>query len=381
MHASPTSPPAPVPILRRLAIVCVSLLALFALGELGTRLWLLDGASDAAFLRFASIVELQTTNRFPALVVRHSYLGYVLQPGYAKDDNRINALGYRGEEFPRAKPAGELRIACIGASTTYGGGLSDYREAYPAQLEAELHRRGHAAVRVVNAGVSGYTSWESLANYLFRVSDLEPDVVVVYHGVNDIIARTVRPPEAYRADNSAYRSPSSQVYWPAPYEYSDLLRTISIAAGWSEPHRNLDRMFGGHGAAFVPYRSLDDDALSALLAANPPVYFERNLTRLGRAARDDGVATLFLTFAHCTGFPDDPSSSGAAFQRAYAEMNERVRAAAAASAARCYDLAADYPDDARLFIDAVHMTAAGNARMAGLVADELERSGWLTDRE
>ena len=352
-------------------------MALFALGELGTRVWLWWFASDEAFLQFASIDELQTTNRFPSLVVRHSYLGYALQPGYARGDNRVNALGFRGEEVPRAKPDGELRVVCMGGSTTFGGGLTDFREAYPAQLEAELHRRGHDSVRVVNAGVSGYTSWETLASYMVRVSDLEPDLVIVYHGVNDILARLVWPPEAYRSDNSAYRSPASQVHWPALHEHSDLLRVLGILAGWTEPHRNLDRLFGGRGSAWVGTAGQGEEDLARMLDANPPVYFERNLTHLARAARDDGAAVLLPTFVHCTGFAGRVESESAAFARAHREMNDSLRAVAAASSARVCELAAAYPDDAARFQDAVHMTAEGCALMARLLADDLEASGLL----
>lgn len=358
---------------RRLLAATAGLIVLFVLAELGARAWLAWWADDAAFLRYASIEQLQESRRFPSLAMRHSYLGYALQPGYEHGPNRINSLGYRGEEFPREKPAGEYRIVCMGASTTFGGGLVDWREAYPARLQDELLARGLGHVRVVNAGVSGYTSWETLANYLFRVSDLEPDLVIVYHAANDIVARLTWPPETYRSDNSAFRAPASQVHWPALYEHSDALRIVAVEAGLLVPHSRLDRLFGGRAEWHIGSRAFDDDELRRVLAANPPRYFERNLARLARAAHDDGARVLFLTFARCSGFPDQRESSSPAFAEAFAEMNASLRAVAAATDSSLYDLAADYPDDRALFLDPVHMNAEGCARMAGLVAGALGR--------
>lgn len=362
---------------RKLLAASTGLIVLLVLAELGARAWLAWFADDAAFLRYASIAEVQASRRFPSLILRHSYLGYALQPGYEHGPNRINSLGYRGAEFPRAKPAGEFRIVCLGASTTFGGGLVDWREAYPARLQDELHARDLEHARVVNAGVSGYTSWETLASYLFRASDLEPDLLIVYHAANDLVARLTWPPETYRSDNSALRSPASQVHWPALYEHSDALRMLAIEAGLVLPHSRLDRLFGGRSEWHIGAREFDDDELRRVLAANPPRYFERNLARLARAAHDDGTQVLFLTFARCSGFTDQRESTSPAFAEAFAEMNASLRAVAAATQSPLYDLAADYPDDRALFLDAVHMNAQGCARMAHLIAEALERLALL----
>jgi hypothetical protein len=180
----------------------------------------------------------------------------------------------------------------MGASTTFGGGLVDWREVYPARLQGEHFARGLGHVRVVNAGVSGYTSWETLANHQFRVSDLEPDLVIVYHAANDIVARLTWPPEAYLSDNSAFRSPASQVHWPALYEHSDALRIVAIEAGLLVPHSRLDRLFGDRAEWHVGSRAFDDDLLRRVLAANPLRCIRRNLGRLARAVHDDGARVL-----------------------------------------------------------------------------------------
>ena len=77
-----------------------------------------------------------------------------------------------------------LRIVALGDSLTAGLGLS-VDEAYPAKLQEQLDREGHA-LRVVNAGVSGDTSAGGLRRLQF-VLEGEADVriVILALGGND----------------------------------------------------------------------------------------------------------------------------------------------------------------------------------------------------
>lgn len=91
-----------------------------------------------------------------------------------------------GETPPR-------RIAVLGDSLAAGYGLSA-AEAFPAQLEAALHRRGYP-VTVINAGVSGDTTAGGLARLAWTLQD-RPDLVIVELGGNDAL-RGLPPEEAY----------------------------------------------------------------------------------------------------------------------------------------------------------------------------------------
>jgi lysophospholipase L1-like esterase len=80
----------------------------------------------------------------------------------------------------------------IGGSTTYTIKVEDDDKTFTQQLEWIIaNDYGYRNVEVINAGVGGYTSWESLINLEFRVLNLQPDLIAVYHGVNDIHARLV----------------------------------------------------------------------------------------------------------------------------------------------------------------------------------------------
>jgi len=97
---------------------------------------------------------------------------------------RINSLGYRTREFSPAKPPGVVRVLCVGGSTTVAGRTND--ETYPAKLERLLQARYPGLpLEVLNLGISGTRSdhWLERREKLFA---LEPDVVVSFHGVNDL---------------------------------------------------------------------------------------------------------------------------------------------------------------------------------------------------
>ena len=76
-------------------------------------------------------------------------------------------------------------ILAVGDSMTAGFGVA-VEEAYPAQLEKELERRGFH-YRVVNQGVTGSTTAQALSNFS-RGLALSPEIVIIQLGGNDVAA-------------------------------------------------------------------------------------------------------------------------------------------------------------------------------------------------
>jgi acyl-CoA thioesterase I len=75
-------------------------------------------------------------------------------------------------------------ILDLGDSLTAGYGLAP-DQAFPARLEASLHRQGIEA-RVVNGGVSGDTTAGGLARLDWALAD-NPDLVILALGANDAL--------------------------------------------------------------------------------------------------------------------------------------------------------------------------------------------------
>jgi lysophospholipase L1-like esterase len=99
---------------------------------------------------------------------------------------RFNARGQRGTnvlDLPIPKPRETFRIVCEGGSTTFDLLAKDNAATWPARLGGLLAGSG---VDVANAGFPGWTSAESFVSLAIRDVDLQPDLVVVYSGVNDL---------------------------------------------------------------------------------------------------------------------------------------------------------------------------------------------------
>ncbi len=77
-----------------------------------------------------------------------------------------------------------VRIVAFGDSLTAGFGLRA-EEAFPAQLETALKKRG-VAVEIVNAGVSGDTTAGGLARLDWSIPD-GTDAVILVLGANDML--------------------------------------------------------------------------------------------------------------------------------------------------------------------------------------------------
>lgn len=387
---------------RTVCLFVFSILLIAGITEIGARVWLERFASLSTFLRFASFQQLTSENLGRArasgtsdemkgfqnaLYLKYTarpYIRYIPTPNYVRGDTSHNSLGYRGEEFELQKPAGEFRIVCLGGSTTYTSLVQDNNKTYPAQLREHLRARASNNILVVNAGAEGYASYDSLINFQFRVLELSPDMIIVYHGVNDINARLVKP-EAYVSDASGMHAEISvDSFMPPLYEYSTALRIILISAGSLEAHSNLTRAINPPADTYLLWQFIDQRSrgvyprgyfrhvsAAEILRKNPPQYFQRNLYNLIRLAKAHDAIPVLATFAHSPKFVDNPFASSPEFAAAYAEMNEIIRRLAESEGIPLFDFAAVFPDDMDLYWEGLHVNEKGAALKGRLFADYL----------
>jgi len=122
-------------------------------------------------------------------IAKDPILGWTNRAGFEGEGVRINAYGFRGQEFSVSKPPGVTRIVCIGDSGTfgiwYGRSLKMHKDNYPEELRVILRERGKNKVEVINAGVVGYTSSHALRQLIAKIVDIEPDIVTLRVGFND----------------------------------------------------------------------------------------------------------------------------------------------------------------------------------------------------
>jgi len=98
----------------------------------------------------------------------------------------INSHGFRGPEISIEKPANTYRIFVVGGSTTFGTGVSDI-ETTPFLLQKKFDDTGlDFHVQVINAGIPGIGSEVELQLIKSRLVNYNPDLVIVYDGVNEV---------------------------------------------------------------------------------------------------------------------------------------------------------------------------------------------------
>ena len=372
-------------------------LVVLLLLELGLQIYIVHGADRPTFLRWASFNQLK--NRNPdaePLYSPHAYIGHYPTPGYRKEENRHNELGFRGEEIVIPKPEGEFRIVCLGGSTTYTSKVRNFRKSYPYQLGLDLRERGYENVNVINGGASGWSSWETLISFEFRVLDLEPDLVIVYHGINDVHPRLVWPETHYRGDNSGRRSPGQSILnsMPGVLEHSSLFRVIGIELGWIQSHSDFGRTIllpapnyvgdifrDQRHAGVYPAGVFEEITAAEILKANKPIYFERNIENLIAIAKAQNVKVLLSSFAFHPDFEDHPRASSREYIDAYFETNSMLKRVAAEQNVSFFDFAFAFPKDRSLYIDGRHVTEVGAQLKAKLFAEYLHQSDLLVARE
>jgi len=375
----------------RLLLLGAMVLLLRGFFEIGVRTWLHRLATEEQFRAYASVAELEAAG-FSSMFVRHRYIGYMPAPNYRSGPNAHDALGYRGDAFPLSKPEGEYRIVALGGSTTYTVAVQDYRSSYPHLLERELRDRGFPRVRVINAGVPGYMSWESLANLQFRVLDLEPDMILVYHGVNDVFARMVWPPETYRGDNSGALGPTARAGSEVPwFERSAALRVFRVRFGLNSSAGALERNFAapaksGHGwdywnqvrAGRYPSGLFSRVPAEKMLRRNPPRFFRRNMEGIVALARASGVEPVLVSFSYSQEMADDPLVSEP-FRLGISQHNAVTAGIARRYDVPFFDFAAVFPAAPEIWANGFHVNREGAALKARFFADFLVASGLLPE--
>jgi lysophospholipase L1-like esterase len=312
----------------------------------------------------------------------HPYTAYAMKPGYRRGDfENINSLGFRGEEFSAEKPDGVYRVVAIGGSTTFGVYLP-WRQSYPYYLQQTLRERlGTDAVEVINAGMTGSTTAESLHRLFTQILPLQPDMVVVYHAYNDLFPRVF---DNYQEDYYHWRKsdPNNPPGLTRFYLWRLALRALNPTAF----HENYDLQRYVWKTENLP-DSDTERLVNFDLSSNAA--FANNLEHIIRTLEAWDVQPVLASFAI---HPDIWHWNDYFPSYVWEEGIRQNNAAIAALAVR-YDLplvpfaeAMTGPKKRVYYNDSIHMTAEGNQIKAAVFADTIApligaRLGIETDAE
>ncbi len=291
--------------------------------------------------------------------------------GLSAEHPEHNQLGFRGEEITVPKPAGVFRIVTLGGSTTYGTSTA-VDTTYPAYLQDILRDTyGYTQVEVVNGGVAGYTTFNTLVDFQFHILPLEPDLVIFYHAGNDILTRSVTP-ECYAGMNPLLGlDPRGRVGADRrnePIPISTIYRLVAITLGWMPNPATNDGLFNfasvtcGDG---VPRTNAENISL------NPPVYYERNLMSAIGVAQIHNIPMMLPTWA----YSEISDEALPHWREAVAEHNAINRELAETYDLLFLDYAELAPQSEDYWADYVHMNGAGSRHQAEAFAEYLISTG------
>jgi len=253
----------------------------------------------------------------------------------------INAAGLRGPEIVMPKPPGHRHVACFGDSITFGYGVGD-EETY----SSILGRLMGGGVDVLNAGVTGYTSYQVL-RLLRRVGPaVQPDVATFCVGWNDASLRPV--------DDRTYA------------------RRIGAAMALERVARHvyLYRALQGLYRRWAVRQGEREWEGPPLVQRDPPDQYRENLRAIVSECRTRGVRPVFLAL------PRRRRPGEAPFESAHARVLAETAQELDVILIELGDLGlgSTGPNDA-YFIDTLHFSPAGHRYLAERLARELRARG------
>jgi len=102
----------------------------------------------------------------------------------------INTLGFRGPEFSEIKPPNTYRVFMVGGSTMFGAGATSDETTIPGYLQQLLNEKSFEFdIEIINSGIQGADSNTELNLIKYKISNFQPDLIVIYDGWNDLRAK------------------------------------------------------------------------------------------------------------------------------------------------------------------------------------------------
>uniref|UniRef100_A0A7C4RNL8 SGNH/GDSL hydrolase family protein n=1 Tax=Desulfatirhabdium butyrativorans TaxID=340467 RepID=A0A7C4RNL8_9BACT len=113
----------------------------------------------------------------------------VFKKGFRSPKVNINRFGLRGDE--PAVDGTKRRILVVGESPFFGPKLRDESLIWSKQLQQKLAKSGHEDWEVINGGTPLYNSAQHWYFWENALSEVNPEILVVALGANDVAQMTV----------------------------------------------------------------------------------------------------------------------------------------------------------------------------------------------
>jgi lysophospholipase L1-like esterase len=313
-------------------------------------------------------------------------------PGMTRGPNRFttNNMGFRGGPLVRPKPAGEFRIFLVGGSTTECFYIDDDKEL-GAVLQRALNETAPAGTRVAvyNVGLSGAASDDHVAMIDQRLVHLQPDMIVVFSGINDLL----RSMHGWDYLHYLPYEPVPRMAW-----YKRLILMSQIARRlyyfkhnivMSESERQQQRPLRSDYAAKIGLERTIPPTDSVPRTDVPS--YATNLETLVGVSEAQGFQLVFMTQQTTWNSAVDPEAkrwqwmrlcNGVTYREdrmdaALESLNDAMRRVAGERGVPLYDLARELPKSLEYFYDDCHFNDRGAATTAQALATFLRARALL----
>lgn len=303
-----------------------------------------------------------------------AFSAYRAKPGeYASSGKSVNRHGFISTpDIDTEKPAGTLRIVFLGGSSTAGSGhdLAD-ESTWPWLVTELLREQSYGDVDFINGALGGYSTFESYGRLWSRLRFFEPDIIVVYHGWNEMYyLSATRDISAWKTlpDGSwgFHTGPKMTVYDPHwsdhVFRYSQLLTKFRMDLS-ARQHGEL-RLDSENRKAidydrFEAFRTNLKLIREAATIMGAELFVAKQATLI---VADNPDVCLFSCRYEFHGFGHEEHVD--AYNRIYAIIDEEVDASHVIDVTRI-------SGDPVMFVDHVHPTETGAREIAAIVADAI----------
>ena len=288
-------------------------------------------------------------------------------------------LPYKHYEKP------DFEVIFLGASTT-ACIYVDEESRFPALVGNLLEEKTGKQVTSINSGVGGNNSLHSLDILLNKVIPLKPDVVVMLHNINDLVALIY--------DKTYWsRNPTRQPI--IDYKlYKDLTGMKAVSTLARDTYiPNLHVAFRSLSKKIFGKQVKDPEDEFAYIRGKKIVFdpaqilaeFKMNLQTFINICTARKITPVLMTQFNrykadpdakireaMAGFGKDSGISEQQFKEIYDQFNEAVRQVGQKNGVMVIDLARLIPQESQYMYDVVHLNTAGSKLAARLISERLQ---------
>lgn len=283
----------------------------------------------------------------------------------------VNKLGYRGHDFSVEKQPGTIRVMTMGGSSVFDVGALD-DEDWPHRVEQLLKERGLNNLEVINAGIIGYNSADSLGRFIAEAHTFKPDYVFFFSAWNDL--------KYFKSTQNLLRR--EEIYTESPL--------LHYTSGVDRFLCETSQVYAHLRQEYYAWRERRQPQVSEEFAHSNEVNFEHlkqyrlNVELFVEAARNIGAVPILMTEPTLI----SPANTDFEKQRikyqsvelnheqlcdAYQRVETIVREVVAAKQVDFIDASKELSGRTELFWDHGHLTMRGSETLAQLVSREFER--------